>query len=124
MVLVRVVLIKTKEGNERPSIPTIHRLTPNPYIHTQSPLPAVQAKVSDATPLYLPVQAGACPTSPFVETLTLTFVPPDFLRTLIPHHIYTDGSKGSVLSHADVLQKNAWPVVSGVLSKQLIKIGL
>lgn len=36
----------------------------------------------------------------------------------------TDGSKGSVLSHADVLQKNAWPVVSGVLNKQLIKIGV
>lgn len=63
------------------------------FIHPpQSPLPAVQAKVSDATPLYLPVQA--------------------------------DGSKGSVLSHADVLQKNAWPVVTGVLSKQLIKIGM
>lgn len=58
----------------------------------QSPLPAVQAKVSDATPLFLPVTA--------------------------------DGSKGSVLSHADVLQKKAWPVVAGVLSKQLIKIGV
>jgi hypothetical protein len=29
-----------------------------------------------------------------------------------------------VLSHADVLQKKAWPVVSGVLDKQLIKIGV
>ena len=55
-----------------------------------SPIPAIQAKVSDSTPLYLPVEA--------------------------------DGSKGSVLSHADVLKKNAWPVVTGVLNKKLIKI--
>jgi len=57
----------------------------------RSPLPAIQALVSDSTPLYLPVTA--------------------------------DGSRGgSVLSHADVLSKNAWPVVSGVLNKKLVNV--
>ncbi|TFJ85986.1 hypothetical protein NSK_002806 [Nannochloropsis salina CCMP1776] len=56
----------------------------------RSPLPAIQALVSDSTPLFLPVTA--------------------------------DGSRGAMLSHADVLSKNAWPVVSGVLSKKLVNV--
>jgi len=57
----------------------------------RSPLPAIQALVSDNTPLFLPVAA--------------------------------DGSRGgSVLSHADVLSKQLWPVVSGVLNKKLVNV--
>ncbi len=37
--------------------------------------------------------------------------------------VQADGSKGSVLSHADVLSKNAWPVVTGVLQKKLVNVG-
>lgn len=57
----------------------------------RSPVTAVQATVSDNTPLF--VQVGA------------------------------DGSVGGVLTHADVLKKNAWPVVSAVLGKKLMKVG-
>ncbi len=98
--------------------------------------------MSDATPLYLQVQAGEyvlpslppslppshCPPAclPW-RRLHATIHPGDHQRHLPTHPLHstpTDGSKGSVLSHADVLQKGAWPVVSGVLSKQLTKVGV
>lgn len=71
-----------------------------------------------------------------VENLKHIFLPMDPMRgplvtvqakvddsTPLYLPIDADGSKGSVMSHADVLKKNAWPVVASVVSKKFVKVG-